>query len=164
MPYVKTQVKEERVFSLAKVFTCEFLLYSAPNSQEFYYFKTSALLWNFNLPKRFTTNSLWENWWSDSLWSHHSSLLRKPHLNWMLLKIFLLTFYTGIVHLGFCPVKEPGVLDSHFFQHKFLATPCYSFICNQTGQKNMQPDKTPDMSAEKTLCPSWCGAEEEIRI
>lgn len=58
---VLTPRPKKRVFSLAEVFTCEFLLYSAPNSQEFYYFKTPALLSNLNLPKRFITNSLWED-------------------------------------------------------------------------------------------------------
>lgn len=84
----------------------------------------------------------WEDWWAGSLWSHPSSLLRKPHQNWMLI-LHAFYFYTGLVHLRPHPVKRPRALKSHWFQHKFWP------LCNQSGQKSTPPNKTPDAESWK---------------
>lgn len=63
---------------------------------------------------------------------------------------------------GWCiwnPVLWNGlVLSINFFQQEFW------LLCNQSGKRKMPPNKIPDVSAEKTVCPCWCEAGEEIRI
>lgn len=159
LPCVNTQAEEQKVFSLTEDSFANDSFTQTPTDRNFITFRTSALLSNLNLLKRFevTVGGLVGRWFvitSLQLAEETTQKLNAIENN-----------FACILHftLGQC-IWDPVLWNGPTLSIHISFNTSFDYSVIKVVKMIFHQIKPQTLSTEKTVCPCWSGTGEKIRI